>query len=192
MFVFLFGVFLVFIIGIWFNIDLIIRNCAIICLLCIVGLTLFLLIPYIESLCKLYRDSNDDKVTYIITKTTILAIISIFFSFFDAISDLMKQNGDHITYGLHSFFLQMDTFTNFMCIMLSHSIFNNHYHALCGSIHNKCKVTNLIKSNTNNTVLKIDTVSDDNDTELTSNTSMYIYVTSTTDSYIQTKIMKKQ
>ena len=72
---------------------------------------------------KINIDPND-KFLSSMTKTTILTIISIFFSLLVPISGLFAQ--------IHVLVLLLDIYTNFICVLLTYSIFDKQYRKCCG------------------------------------------------------------
>ena len=86
------------------------------------------------------RTSIDKQILPIITKTSILFLISISFTTLSLISLIIHQQINNIyTFIFKDFLILMDMFTNVICVMMTFRLFNNPYKLLCGIIDNKCQ-----------------------------------------------------
>ena len=87
------------------------------------------------------KEHNDPELTKIITKASLLAMISIFALILNAICTIIAVS----TLSIHIKMLNMllitfDLSTNFWCIVLSYSGYNEMYLKMCGFCDSKCTV----------------------------------------------------
>ena len=86
------------------------------------------------------NDEIDAELLNIITKTSILFIISCIFTVLNVISLAMRyvnENYDESVFPVY--FGLMDSFTNAFCILLSFKYFEPQYLRICGCLDKKCK-----------------------------------------------------
>ena len=122
-----------------------------------ISMSVFLSYLFVYKLFKIYKltdpDSNIDPESYMnnnilstITRSTILALISLFFSIcaglavsfiFDTISEGNQSPAQTF---IASMLLLIDIYSNYCCMMLQYSSNNSHYALLCGYCDKKGKV----------------------------------------------------
>ena len=106
-------------------------------------LIISLLILFIVKLINVYtRLSNDDELISAITKTTILTLASVSFTFIVPIAIIFVNTiqNETVSVLIGSIVSSLDMFTNFLCVMLSFNYFDNLYLMICGRMHNLCKL----------------------------------------------------
>eukprot|EP01084_Bolivina_argentea_P101213 181502_1 len=84
---------------------------------------------------------QDDGLLSIITKNTILVLLSISFSIGSLLSTVLTlyQWGWAIS-RIRNFIFLFDAYTNFICIILTYKFFDKYYHNICGCVDTKCKI----------------------------------------------------
>ena len=92
---------------------------------------------FIYKLYKVYNDLvNDDKIIQIITKLTILTIISLLISFF---AGIVFSNGTKSA--IHGFIIHtsinIDIFSNLLLVILSYRDYDEWYYKIFGCVHMK-------------------------------------------------------
>ena len=118
----------------------------------LVYFTLFLLLilifsvvtMYIYKLLVIYKNMmSDAKLIEIITKTTMLTIISIFATLLSPIMLVMQKrtNMNQVIDGqmIQNLVFYSDIYTNFLCIVLSYRYFDTYYIKLCKGTHSCCE-----------------------------------------------------
>ena len=87
-----------------------------------------------------------DKLVFMITKIAILNFVSLFITFLAAMTVAAFGTGDaqigdgvpiFVEFNAH-FMILLDTFTNFMCVVLSYNYYGKYYKKICGCLHNRC------------------------------------------------------
>lgn len=102
-----------------------------------IWISIFFVYKLISVFKGVHRDksSTDNALLSIITKNTILAVMSIIATFIAIIIREILTWGNPNVYGVFS----IDVFTNFVCIALSYQIFDKYYQLFCGCVDNKCQ-----------------------------------------------------
>ena len=84
--------------------------------------------------------THNDELLSIITKNTILVIISITFSLINFTQLLLTaMQWDQLVVNIRNFTFLLDAYTNFICIMLTYKLFESHYQFLCGRLDKNCQ-----------------------------------------------------
>lgn len=119
--------------------------------ICFGVFSLILSCLFVYKLFKVYRDSQqlrfqdemnlDDKILSTITRTTILALTSLLMSILCPVILYIYYPSIHYEYGslMNYEFPILDIYTNFICIALTFSVFNDQYKTVCGFCDTKCK-----------------------------------------------------
>eukprot|EP01084_Bolivina_argentea_P030399 56347_1 len=99
---------------------------------------------FVYKMCKIYRLADDtcknDKFIAISVKTSLLGLISLcttFLMYFMATVNRSLVLSIHLNFVFYLCCIA-DTYTNFMCILLSYQYFNSYYSYLCGRCDSKC------------------------------------------------------
>ena len=88
---------------------------------------------------NLYEESSDDLIN-VITKTSILTVISCIFTVILMISLIFQILSEEYRNSIiPTLFLLSDSFTNFICISLQFKFFEKEFYYFCGCIDTKCK-----------------------------------------------------
>ena len=100
-------------------------------------------ILFVKKLFQVFKknnDNNNNRIVNIITKTTILAIVSCTFTVLVVVSlilaTLFTAYRESIVYPAS---LLMDSYTNSICVLLSFNVFQSKYDLLCRCLDAKCK-----------------------------------------------------
>ena len=116
-------------------------------LLLFIGLMISLVILFIIKLVNVYKSSGmsentgaDKSVVSAITKTTILTTISVSMTLVNAIVAIWRLNTDNIyIIWFQNYFVLLDVYTNFLCVILSYTAFVKYYQTLCKCMDIKCR-----------------------------------------------------
>ena len=101
---------------------------------------LLLTSTFISKLIKLYKAiDRDDDLIKIISKTTILVIISGIFTFSVPVSWFVADaiNGGNGAF-IYQFMTMIDVLTNFLCVLLLYKYFDKLYYIFCGCLDKQC------------------------------------------------------
>lgn len=83
---------------------------------------------------------NNQRIINVITKTSILAVISCIFTILGVISVGVQIKFAAYRNSIYPVcFLLIDSYTNYICIVLSINLFQSKYQFFCGCIDRKCK-----------------------------------------------------
>ena len=84
---------------------------------------------------------TDKSVVSAITKTTILTSISIIITFSNAIVAMIRINNpnDIYTAWIANYFVLLDVYTNFLCVIMCYKAFRRYYKTLCSCFDIKCR-----------------------------------------------------
>ena len=102
-----------------------------------------LCVIFIKKLLEINKNSDKktrDKLLNVITKTSILTVISCIFTWLSSASfcyQVVNKQYQHSVFPIY--FELFDSFTNFFCIMLSFRYFDDKYYLFCGCLDRKCK-----------------------------------------------------
>ena len=102
---------------------------------------------FVYKLFKVYQKfvpvsaTNDDGLLSIITKNTLLAVISVTSTILNSIIVVFAWNNlqNIPLWYIKDVCLVLEMYTNFCCILLTYKYFNNHYDKFCGCMDRKCK-----------------------------------------------------
>ena len=99
----------------------------------------YIFILYVYKLFLVYKSEKDEDLINVITKTSLLAFISIFNTFlvFTIIPLISVINSVHFSF-IWNVLVVMDLYTNFFCIYLQYKYFNPYYLKICGVCDRKC------------------------------------------------------
>ena len=106
----------------------------------VIGETCILLLMFLYKMYTIYKNSKDIDLVKIITKTSLLALVStlisilVFISFY-FIGIFLTAHYNYMVDVL----LVCDMYTNALCIFLSYKKFNGYYVKLCGCGDSKCQ-----------------------------------------------------
>lgn len=106
------------------------------------ALIISILFMYIRKLLAIYKNiDSDPKLIEIITKTTILTLISISATFLTSMCITMKPiMSEFMDFQvIETFILYIDVYTNFLCVVLTYRYFDKYYSLLCKGMHSKCE-----------------------------------------------------
>ena len=86
-------------------------------------------------------NGKDNTFLLLITKNTILVMISISFSMINFVSVIFFPDNEQISLGyIRHFMFLFDIFTNFICVTLAYQCFKGYYDIFCGSLDRRCQV----------------------------------------------------
>ena len=107
---------------------------------------------FINKLIQVYNnDNNNQELIKAITKMTILASLSVFITFLDAISTIFYFRLNNIYSEWISIFIALaDIYTNFICIVFCYKYFKPFYNKLCKCLDMKCRKCWIIIISKNN------------------------------------------
>lgn len=142
----------------------------------VVGFSLILTYLFVYKLFQLFRDTqrmNEDRIDpnnrllSIMTKTTILTLTSVIFTNFVPLSIKMQR------FDMEFWVIILDVYTNFICAILSYSVFNHQYQMICGCCDRNCKAC-LFKLVSERAMKVVPADSDVEDTDLDEDQSIMI------------------
>mmetsp|Transcript_26747 Transcript_26747/g.42378 ORF Transcript_26747/g.42378 Transcript_26747/m.42378 type:complete len:146 (+) Transcript_26747:3-440(+) len=119
---------------------------AVIAFIVILALMVTLVTAYIRKLLAVYESANRltadaQDLVAVITKTTILTLLSILVSFATPVmillTPLLSPLMDYSP--VLSSVMLLDVYTNFLCLTLSYQCFDGVYMRLCGCAQRKCE-----------------------------------------------------
>ena len=110
--------------------------------LMVICLAVSLFMVYIFKMYSIYKTSHDDDLENIISKQSLLAIVSILVTLFEMVlwaiyEPFPDESKMHFSF-MTNCFLIFDIWTNGLCIFLSYDVFRNHYYKICGICDSKC------------------------------------------------------
>jgi len=100
---------------------------------------------FIFKLVKVYKNvpkRNGGRLLLVITKNCILAVVSTSFTFaVFSLGGLQATTNSYHVFILFAIVVACDLYSNFVCIMLTFSYFNNYYMKMCGGLDRWCSST---------------------------------------------------
>eukprot|EP01083_Nonionella_stella_P211399 764396_1 len=108
--------------------------------LCIVVLNALLIYLFVYKLVRTFQTltTNRDNLLHLITKTSLLFLVSAFTLLLFTISQPLRTLDSIHWDFVCSLIVIADVYTNFMCIFLSYEFVDNYYEKICGCCHRKC------------------------------------------------------
>ena len=112
--------------------------------LMIIILTIILISLFVYKMAQVYKsadkDNNNPRFIGVITKMSLLSIISMFSTLLNGMGAIIVQfNRSAHVVGVSMLLIIFDLTTNFWCIILSFGGYNNWYLKVCGYCDSKCK-----------------------------------------------------
>ena len=102
-------------------------------------LTIVLFAMYLHKLYIICKKTKDEDLIHIISKNSLLAVISIFVTILSFIAFSLIPLFDTVYYIIFvDLMIIMDVCTNALCIFLAYHRFNGLYLIICGICHNDC------------------------------------------------------
>ena len=106
----------------------------------ILSLIISIVALYVQKLIQVYKLSKgDEHYMSIITKTTILTMMSVIVTCFGYIPFFMVNYLNGYTYWIMELSLLIDIYTNYICVVVGYPVFATLYNKLCGGLDLKCR-----------------------------------------------------
>eukprot|EP01083_Nonionella_stella_P131964 401199_1 len=102
---------------------------------------LSLVVIFVHKFIHVYRQSSDEELITLITRTTLLAMISISITIVDAMNTVLIGTVDSIVYHWICHYIALfDLFSNLICIVIGYQMFKKYYFILCSPMDRCCRL----------------------------------------------------